>query len=163
VANGGAVAAGVILISLGIIGFIFPVNTFGFTGMLSEGTVVEIQEICSSGIGQLGQALNQEAKENCKWIRYGAYGVYAFLGIGVILLIVGLAMPQQKSSAMYICEYCNIAFNNPADLHNHKNSKHKKQELQSSPYLCGHCDFIGKTEEELWNHYNDKHPDEKKW
>lgn len=118
--------------------------------------------MCSSGLVQLGQALDSffggDLQNQCTQIKYSVYGIVGIAIIGIVLVIVGAVVPSGEQAL--ICEYCNYATTTKTDLINHKNDKHLEK---VSPYVCEHCDYIGTTEEELWDHYNDKHPESKKW
>ena len=151
-ARAGALGFGIFLFIVAGAGFVFPITDMGHT-------VPQINDLCQSGLGQLGQIFGgSEVQQRCSEYRSLTYGIYGFGLIGLILIIVGAAVPGKKRT--YICEHCNFAAETEAQMINHKNQNHLKQ---ASPYVCEHCNFIGRTEGELLDHYNDKHPGEKKW
>lgn len=148
----GGIIAGIVLLALVAMGFIIPVNSMGWS-------VPQVHDMCSSGLGQLGQVFSGDIQQVCSEYRLATYGIYGFGLIGMILLIVGLAVPSKSKEKTLTCTYCNFVAMSETQLLKHKAEKH----LDKSPYVCEHCNFIGITEEILWNHYNDEHPDKKKW
>ncbi len=153
--NGGALAAGIILLAIAFIAYIFPLSDEGYT-------IPQVNDICKSGIGQLGQFFSPNTVENCRIVNNLMLGIYGFGLIGIILIIVGAVVPSKKSrieEKPLTCPYCNYVATSESELLKHKADNH----LDKSPFKCEHCDFIGITEEVLWNHYNDKHPGKKKW
>ena len=148
----GVAIAGGILLGIAVIGFIMPLNDMGWSAP-------QINDICSSGLGQIGQAFSKDAQQVCLEYKYVTYGIYGFGLIGIILLTVGLAVPSKSKAKTLTCSYCNFVAMSETELLKHSSEKH----LDKSPYVCEHCDFIGITKEILWNHYNDEHPEKKKW
>jgi len=85
-ANGPAIAIGIFLLFLAGLGFVYPVNDSGYT-------IVQADELCSSGLGQLAQFFGgSSTQESCQQIKLMSYGVYGFGLIGIILVIVGAAV-----------------------------------------------------------------------
>lgn len=150
-ANTGVVS-GAILLGIAILGFLYPINDMGWS-------VPQVHELCSSGLGQLGQVFSGDIQKICLEFRYITYGIYGLGLIGIILVIVGVVISSKSKEKTLTCAYCNFVATSETELLQHKSDKH----LDKSPYKCGHCDFIGITEEILWNHYDDEHPKEKKW
>ena len=150
--NTGAIVSGAILLGIAILGFLYPINDMGWS-------VPQAHELCSSGLGQLGQAFIGDIQKICLEFRYITYGIYALGLIGIILVIVGVVISSKSKEKTMTCAYCNFIATSETELLKHSSDKH----LDKSPYKCGHCDFIGITEEILWNHYVEKHPNEKKW
>jgi hypothetical protein len=151
-ANTGVIVSGAILLGIAILGFLYPINDMGWS-------VPQAHELCSSGLGQLGQAFSGDIQKICLEFRYITYGIYGLGLIGIILVIVGVVITHKSKEKTLTCAYCNFVAMSETELLKHSSDKH----LDKSPYKCGHCDFIGITEEILWNHYNDEHPNEKKW
>lgn len=151
-ANNSACYFGIALLIIAGIGFIIPINDRGYS-------IPQINELCTSGLGQLGQLFSGDLQKVCFGYRYLTYGIYGFGLIGIILLIIGAVVPSRKDEKSLTCPYCNYVATLDSELLKHKADNH----LDKSPFKCEHCDFIGITEEILWNHYNDKHQGKKKW
>ena len=82
-ANGPAIAVGIVLLFFAGLGFAYPVNDRGYT-------IVQSDELCSSSLGQFAQFFgDRSAQESCQQIKLLAYGVYGFGLIGIILVIAG--------------------------------------------------------------------------
>ncbi len=150
--NTGVLVAGIVLVIIAGIGFIVPITDTGYS-------IPQINELCTSGLGQLGQLFSGDLQQVCFEYRYFTYGIYGFGLMGIILVIVGAVVPSRKGEKTLTCPYCNYVATSDSELLKHKADNH----LDKSPYKCEHCDFIGITEEILWNHYKDKHPGKKKW
>lgn len=93
----GLVAAGAILIVLGIIAYVYPIT--------SVGSFSDVNDLCNSAIGTFGKVLSAQVRENCQTAKYLVLGSYAFMGIGALLVIVGSvtrgntsSIPQQSES-----------------------------------------------------------------
>ena len=80
-ANNGAVAAGIVLIALGVIGYLYPITNIG--------SASDVNDMCNSAIGQFGKELNAQIKVNCQISKYIVLGSYVFMGVGALLVIVG--------------------------------------------------------------------------
>lgn len=150
--NGAALGTGIALLVIAGIEFIYPVNNQGWT-------IPYVNDLCTSGFGQLGQFFSGDIRGVCQEYRNLTYLMYGSGLSGIILLIVGAVVPSKKKEKSLTCPYCNYVATSDSELLKHKADNH----LDKSPYKCKHCDFIGITEEILWNHYNDKHPEKKKW
>ena len=72
---------GVLLVFVGVLGYFVPISEFG--------SVVDLDNLCNSGFGQLGQAFVEDARKACQTFGYLAKLVYLFLGLGGLLIIVG--------------------------------------------------------------------------
>jgi len=145
-----ALATGIVLLVIAGIGFVIPVD---------EGySIPNVNDLCSSGMGQLAQMFGSDVQRECQQFKYLTYGIYGLGLTGIVLIIVGAVVSGSKIETL-VCPYCNFVAKSENDLLEHKTKNH----LDKSPYKCGECDFIGITEEILWNHYKDKHPDKKKW
>ena len=77
----GLFVTGIILAILGSIGYVYPVSEYG--------SVSDLHELCSSGLGQLAKIFSGDARENCLTIKNMLIGIYALIGVGVILIIIG--------------------------------------------------------------------------
>ena len=114
-ANAGAVGAGVVLLGLAVIGFIIPLNDMGWSAP-------QIHDICSSGLGQIGQAFSGDVQKVCSEFKYVTYGIYGFGLIGIILLIVGSVVPS--SSKALTCKSCNFVAMSDSELLKHNSDNH---------------------------------------
>ena len=152
-ANGWVVVLGIFLLFIAFIGYFSPVSE-GFTAP-------QVNELCSSDLGQLGQFFGGEnIRDVCREFEMATFAIYGSGLIGIILIIVGAVVSGKTGKdTSTVCKYCNFVGQTEAELLDHKAKNH----LDKSPFKCEHCDFIGITEEILWNHYKDKHPDKKKW
>lgn len=103
-AHAGAGITGAILLGIAIVGFVFPINEQGHT-------IPSLNDLCSSGIGQMAQALDGifggSMTSNCIQIKYMTYGIYGFGLIGIILIIVGAVIPTKTKENVLTCPYCN--------------------------------------------------------
>jgi len=80
-ANKAAIGIGVFFLIITGLGFVYPI---------SDGkTIVQIDGMCQSGIGQLGQIFSASGQQACQQVKLMTYGVYGFGLIGIILLIAG--------------------------------------------------------------------------
>ena len=159
-ANKGALGVGIFFLLIGGTGFLMPNSVWNENSrgtQFAEMTIPEFHDLCSSGLGQLGQVFSGDIQKACSEIRIVTYGIYGSGIIGLILIIVGAVVPGKNRT--WVCKFCNYATSTEAEMINHKNRKH----LEKTGYICEHCAFIGRTEGELLDHYNDKHPNEKKW
>ena len=85
----GAVIAGIILFLIAGFGYIYPINDEGWT-------IPSSNDLCSSGLGELGKMFSGDVRENCSLIKILTIGIYAFGLIGLILIIVGSLVPGGK-------------------------------------------------------------------
>ncbi len=113
-AKEGVIIIGSLLFVFGFLGYIVPIGQFG--------SVTDVDSLCSSGFGQLGQAFNVQVRETCQMAGGLSKVAYSMMGLGALLVIVGAIIPNKKHS-MFICGICNLAFSSEADLYNHNNSK----------------------------------------
>lgn len=70
-------------------GYIVPINDQGWT-------IPSANDLCTSGLGQLGQMFSGDAKENCRIVSMMNLGIYGFGFIGIILIIVGSLVPSGR-------------------------------------------------------------------
>jgi len=82
VANARVGYLGLSLIALGVLGYFIPATPTGLT-------VLEVNDLCESGMGQLGQTFSGDVQKICREYSYLMYGVYGSLIIGIILMIIG--------------------------------------------------------------------------
>ena len=94
-ANGGAVAGGVIMLIIAVLGYVFPITDTGYT-------IPQINDICTSGLGQIGQLFSGDAQKVCREYGYLTFGIYGFGLIGLILIIVGAAVSSSRKETEYI-------------------------------------------------------------
>ncbi len=94
-ANGPAIAIGIFLLFLAGLGFVYPVNDSGYT-------IVQADELCSSGLGQLAQFFGgRSTQESCQQVKLMSYGVYGFGLIGIILIIAGSVASRGQKEVYY--------------------------------------------------------------
>ena len=132
--NIGILIAGIVLLIIAGIGFIFPINDRGYS-------ITQINEICTSDLGLLGKLFSEDLQKVCLEYSYLTYGIYGFGLIGIILIIVGAVVPSQnlKVSTVY----------------------HEKTHENRKDWLCEHCKFQTKTEQDLIEHYKTEHSEKK--
>ena len=94
-AKGGVIGLGVFLIIIAVVGFIIPIGDY---------TIPQINNMCTSGMGQLGQMFSNDNRANCLIINYLHFGIFGFVGIGFILLIVGAVIPGSKKEVHHTKE-----------------------------------------------------------
>lgn len=116
-ANGPAIAIGIFFLFLAGLGYIYPVGSDGQT-------IPQFNDMCKSGIGQLGQLFSSDAQENCRIANYMTLGVYGFGIIGVILIIVGAVVPSKRNE--YLCKNCNFRTDDRREIEDHCDSKHER-------------------------------------
>jgi len=143
------VGIGIVLVVLFVAGFTVPFTSTGFS-------IIQVNDVCKSDLGQLGQLFGGDLLKICQDFQLIAFAIYGAGIVGIVLIIVGFIISVKKKT---VCSYCNFVGKTENDLLEHMGNNH----LDKSPYKCEHCDFIGISEEILWNHYKDKHPEEKKW
>ena len=85
----GAVVAGIILFLIAGLGYVYPINDAGYT-------ITQMDDLCSSGLGQLGQIFLGDVKENCRILNVMTLGIYGLGLIGIILIIVGALVSGGK-------------------------------------------------------------------
>lgn len=88
----GLFVTGIILTILGIIGYIYPISEYG--------SVSDLHEICTSGLGQLGKMFSGDLRENCQTIKNMLIGTYALIGIGAILVIIGSVLGKTTGTGL---------------------------------------------------------------
>jgi putative membrane protein len=92
-ANKTAIGAGVFFLIISGLGFVYPISD-GYT-------IVQADELCKSGLGQLGQLFSSSNQQACQQIKLVSYGVYGSGLIGVILLIAGSVASRNQKEVYY--------------------------------------------------------------
>jgi len=87
-ANLGAILAGLILFAIAFIGYTYPISDNGYT-------IPQYDQLCDSGVGQLGQLFSRNAQQDCGLANTLVLGTYGIGLIGLILFIVGLVVPKR--------------------------------------------------------------------
>jgi len=90
-ARGGLIAFGLLLILLAVAGYITPIGSEGHT-------IPQLDDVCRTALGELGQAFSAEVLENCREFSLLTLGIYGSGLIGFILIIVGAATGGKKES-----------------------------------------------------------------
>ena len=93
-ANGVAIGIGVFFLIIAGLGFVYPVSDQGYT-------IVQVDEICKSGMGQLAQFFSGSSQQSCQQIKLISYGVYGFGLIGIILIIAGSVASRGQKEVYY--------------------------------------------------------------
>ena len=93
-ANGVAIGIGVFFLIIAGLGFVYPVSDHGYT-------IVQVDEICKSGMGQLAQFFSGSSQQSCQQIKLISYGVYGFGLIGIILIIAGSVASRGQKEVYY--------------------------------------------------------------
>ena len=89
---------GLSLIALGVLGYFIPATPTGLT-------VLEVTDLCESGMGQLGQTFSGDVQKICREYSYLMYGIYGSVIIGIILMIVGAVKSGSKDEAKHDDDY----------------------------------------------------------
>jgi len=93
-ANKAAIGTGVFFLIIAGLGFVYPLSSDGYT-------IVQVDQICQSGLGQLGQLFSGSNQQTCQQIKLVSYGVYGFGLLGIILLIAGSVASGGQKEAYY--------------------------------------------------------------
>jgi len=78
--KGGVIGFGVFLIIVAVIGNV---------SLLEDHTVTQASKLCESGMGQFGQMLNNDIRENCSDIDSLLSLIIVFVILGFILIVIG--------------------------------------------------------------------------
>ena len=78
-AKGGIIGAGIFFLIIAIIGYLVPVTDMGWT-------VPGVDQLCSSGFGQLGQAFSGDLQQVCSTYKIITLGIYGIGLLGLILI-----------------------------------------------------------------------------
>jgi|APSaa5957512535_1039671.scaffolds.fasta_scaffold08746_5 putative membrane protein len=92
-ANGAAIGIGIFFLIIAGVGFVYPVSD-GYT-------IVQVDDICKSGLGQLGQLFSASGQQGCQQVKLMSYGVYGSGLIGIILLITGSVSSRGQKEIHY--------------------------------------------------------------
>ena len=96
-AKGGVVGAGIFFLIIAVIGYIYPITDEGWTAP-------SIDELCSSGWGQLGKAFSGDIQQVCAQYKIITLGIYGSGILGIILIVVGAVVPGGKRESVYTKE-----------------------------------------------------------
>jgi len=91
VAKGNVVAGGSAILLIAIFGYFIPVTDTGLT-------IPQVNDVCATGLGQMGQMFSGDLQKICREFGYLMYGIYGFGIIGIILIIVGGVVSGKKES-----------------------------------------------------------------
>jgi len=88
--------------AIGIGAFFLIISGLGFVYPISEGyTIVQADELCKSGLGQLGQLFSSSNQQACQQIKLVSYGIFGSGLIGIILLIAGSVASRSQKEVYY--------------------------------------------------------------
>ena len=126
-ARSGIISVGIVLLFMGILGWIIPITEDGQS-------VTDMNDLCNSILGQIGSAINKTAQENCILTKNISNLIYALIGIGALLTIIGSILKEKKSFLMFRCQYCGHYCEDERDEMNHrlKCDKKKSHDEQSN-------------------------------
>ena len=109
----GALVVGIFFLLIGVAGFLMPNSVFNENSrgtQFADMTIPEVHDLCSSGLGQIGQAFSGDMQKGCSDIRMVTYGIYGSGIIGLILIIVGAVVPgNPKIMSKMNCWRCGAA------------------------------------------------------
>ena len=98
-ARGGIIGIGVVLIVLAVAGYINPISvTLADTTV--NLTIPQVVAFCDSGFGQISQMLAQVVMV-CSEYKNFMMGIYSAGIIGIILIIVGIVLPETNKELIY--------------------------------------------------------------
>src|SRR3989304_2160241 len=98
-ARGGIIGIGVVLIVLAVAGYITPLSvTLADTTV--NLTIPQVVSFCDSGFGQISQMLAQVVMI-CSEYKNFMMGIYSAGIIGIILIIVGIILPETNKELIY--------------------------------------------------------------
>jgi len=105
----GALVVGIFFLLIGVAGFLMPNSVFNENSrgtQFADMTIPEVHDLCSSGLGQIGQAFSGDMQKGCSDIRMVTYGIYGSGIIGLILIIVGAVVPGNPKLSKMNCGQC---------------------------------------------------------
>ena len=116
---------GIALFLMGVAAFYYPLSDYDYS-------VIQLNNICETNFGQASQLFTRDARESCTLYNILTYVTYGFLIIGVLVIIVGAAIPKtfkNQNESKYICGYCKFIAGSDTELHNHslECQSHKKE------------------------------------
>jgi len=82
--------AGCLIFAIGIIAYLYPISEYG--------SVSDLHEMCTSGLGQIGKIFSGDVREYCLTIKNMLIVTYALLGIGIILVIIGSVLRKSTGT-----------------------------------------------------------------
>jgi len=117
-ANKGALGVGIFFLLIGVVGFLMPNSVWNENSRgtpLAEMTIPEFHDLCSSGLGQLGQAFSGDVQKACSQTKIVTYGIYGIGIVGLILIIVGAVVPgNPKVMRKMNCRNCGAVIDSKA-------------------------------------------------
>ncbi len=131
-AHSGALVAGAFFAIIGSFGFIIPNSSWNKNSIgtpFENLTVIEINDLCNSGMGFLAQAFSPQMVDACSELKLISYVIYGSILIGLILLVVGALVTNNKNS-LYFCKHCKFAAVELADLYNHSVKEHDDDDIE---------------------------------
>ncbi len=93
-ANKAAIGIGVFFLIIAGLGFVYPVSSDGYT-------IVQVDQLCKSTMGQFSQFFSSSGQQACQQVRLMSYGVYGLGLIGIILLIAGSVASKGQKEIHY--------------------------------------------------------------
>jgi len=104
-ANGGALGIGIFFLLIGGAGFLTPNSVWNENSrgtQFADMTIPQVYELCSSGLGQLGQMFSGDIQKACSEYRTVTYAIYGSGLIGLILIIVGAVVSGKKEDVSHL-------------------------------------------------------------
>ena len=114
-ARSGILGIGIFLFIIAFIVYVLPLSEEGHTAP-------QLNTICETSIGQIGQFFSTDARENCLIFNLMTIGTYGFAIIGIVLIIIGATIPKSfkgQNNSKYICGYCKFIAESERELYNH--------------------------------------------
>ncbi len=84
----GILAIGIVLFFYGFLGLVTPIS--------NDKTIMDYNDLCKSGFVQFFEIFSHQIQQNCATAKDLANLVYAVIGIGMILIIVGAVSNGNK-------------------------------------------------------------------
>ena len=133
-ANAQVATAGLILLSLGVLGYFIPISVT-LVDTTTKLTIPQVVAFCDSMYGQIGQMLPQVVMV-CSEFKNFMMGIYGAGIGGLILIIVGAIIPGKKEEEeeKLLCEYCEYKTESETELTEHYKLDHaEKGAYQKKP------------------------------
>jgi len=127
-ANTVPITIGFLLIIVAVAGYIYPITE-------TRLTIPQVNDVCASGMGQLGQTFSGDVMKICREFGYLMYGIYGAGIGGLILIIVGAIIPGNKEEEKELrCGYCEFKTKSETELTEHYKLDHaEKGAYQKKP------------------------------
>lgn len=132
-AHSEALVAGVFFLIIGGLGFIIPNSSWNENSIgtpFENLTVIEINDLCNSGMGFLAKAFSPQMVDACSELKLIAYGIYGSALLGLILIITGALFNNNNKNSLYFCKHCKFAAAELADLYNHSVKEHDDDDIE---------------------------------